>query len=198
MENRKRYYAFCAILTLIILAGSVWFLAVWIPTINPAEKVVEIVFSGVMLLTMLTLAIVLLYAIKAHSTRFAVAKGINLTVGLLLFIGGLTLVAFGVSQIIAFYTNEATRIGVLLFGLGESISGLSCVLLGSIVSRRNLKIEHTEKVLEYYSKVQPKPETFNDKKHTKTCEFCGCRLKTDDVNCPNCQAKIETKQNEDK
>lgn len=190
MKNKKLNYTICGILTLLMLAGGIWFMCEWIPQIEVSKHILEVVIFSVLIVLMFLLAIVFFYNTTAHSTRFAVKKGFNTAISIIIFVAAALAIAFGVWQIVAYYTADEKLTSVLIYGIASVVVGLAALLVAIFVKRKNVKIVATEQKLKKFDAEPEKPETFNDRKVNKTCEFCGCRLKPEDKVCPNCQAKI--------
>ena len=191
MKNKKLNFTICGIITLLILAGAVWFLCEWIPQINVNEHIIELVVIGVTMLLLFLLAVIFFYNTTAHSARFVVKKGFNTAFSLIIFLAALLTIAFGVTQIVSYYNASEKIVSVLTYGIASVVIGLVAILISIFVKRKNLTVANTESKLKQYEKGVETPVTFNDKKVIKTCEFCGCRLKPEDKNCPNCQGKIK-------
>ena len=191
MKNKKLFNAVCGIITLLILAGSVWFLTVWLKQIEPKQHVIELIVFAVVLVLLLALTLIFFYNTTAHSAKFAVKKGFNLTFSFITFAASFLIVAFGVSQIVSYYKAAEKSASVLTYGIAAVVIGLVALLVSLFIKRRNFKIVATEQKLKKYDAEPEKVETFNDKKINRTCPYCGCRLKPEDTHCPNCTSKLD-------
>lgn len=191
MKNKKLNFAICGLLSLLMLAVTVWFLCVWIPTIDVKQYVWQIVSAFGFVVLLLLLTIILFYNTTSHSAKFAAKKGFNTTLSILLAVTAVAAVAFGVMQIVHYYTVNKAITQTLFYGIVSLVAGLATLIVAILIKRKNVKIVTTENKLKDFEKGPKKPETFNDKKINKTCEFCGCHLSKTDNNCPNCGSKIK-------
>lgn len=191
MKNKKLNFAICGILTLLMLAGGIWFMCEWLPKIEVSKHILEVVVLSVVLVLLFIIAIVFFYNTTAHSTKFAVKKGFNTAFSIIFFVAAALAIAFGVMQITSYYTASEKLISVLIYGIASTVIGIAALIIALFIKRKNIKVITTEDKLKKFNAEPEKVETFNDKKVNKTCEFCGCRLSADDKVCPNCQAKIK-------